>query len=260
MALYVVIGPPAAGKSTYCQQHARPGDVIVDYDRIAHALSLAPDDDGKSMHEHAGTVKAVAKAARQAAIDKAMSLAAECNVYVIHSTPAESTLARYRARGAEIVTVDPGYEIVMQRAKHERPWWMQPVIRRWYEQRGQLPEQQRTRTTTEKGLGWAHQKQREKLLRAHQDGTPCWWCGMPMYRDRTRNPDHDPASTDPASGSLAADHEHARANGGDHAGRLLHGRCNKQRGKGDRDHERPALGDRPAPDTPRPNGTNALAW
>lgn len=121
-----------------------------------------------------------------------------------------------------------------------------------------LYEQQRGRTTTERGLGWAHQQQRERLLRAHRDGTPCWWCGEPMYRDRTRNPDHDPSSSDPASGSLAADHSRARADGGDRADRLLHGRCNKQRGTGDRDHTRPALGTRQH--GPRPNGTNALPW
>lgn len=97
------------------------------------------------------------------------------------------------------------------------------------------------KTTTDRGLGWTHQKQREQLLRAHVDGTPCWWCDRPMYRDRTRNWDYDPTSTDAASGSLAADHSQARAHGGTHADRLLHGRCNKQRQDGSRDHLRPAI-------------------
>lgn len=62
-----------------------------------------------------------------------------------------------------------------------------------------------------------------------------------MYRNRTRNPDYDPNSNDRASGSLAGDHTHTRAAGGTTTDRLLHGRCNKERGDGTRDHLRPAL-------------------
>lgn len=75
-----------------------------------------------------------------------------------------------------------------------------------------------------------------------------------MYRDHTRNWDYEPGSRDPGNGRLAADHTHARANGGTLADRLLHGKCNKQRGKGDRDHMRPAI------QPPKPTGRNALDW
>ncbi|GAB4582611.1 AAA family ATPase [Nocardia sp. IFM 10818] len=130
MALYVVIGPPAAGKSTWCRAHATPRDVIIDYDRLASALTAA-DETG---HDHTPAVKAVTKAARKAAIDTALRHTREIDVYLIHSTPSPTLLATYRAHGARIVTIDPGREIVMERAKRERPWWMQPVIKRWYEQ------------------------------------------------------------------------------------------------------------------------------
>jgi hypothetical protein len=69
-----------------------------------------------------------------------------------------------------------------------------------------------------------------------------------MYRDRTRNPDFNPYASrsdgkpDNTSGVLAGDHTNARANSdGSQADRLLHGRCNSQRGDGSHDHERPAL-------------------
>ncbi|MFE3196251.1 hypothetical protein ACFXHA_45150 [Nocardia sp. NPDC059240] len=88
------------------------------------------------------------------------------------------------------------------------------------------------RTTTQRGLGWHHQQQREALLARHRDGARCWWCGEPMYRDAVRNLDGE---------SLAADHSHARAHGGTRADRLLHGLCNKSRGDGSRDDRRPAL-------------------
>ncbi|QDP44204.1 HNH endonuclease [Gordonia phage JuJu] len=113
------------------------------------------------------------------------------------------------------------------------------------------------KTTTQKHLGWSHQQNARHLKAQHVDGTPCWWCGRPMWRDRTRNYDYNPHSTDPASGSLAADHSHPRAHGGRKADRLLHGQCNKERGAGNHDHQRPALtGTQP---NPAPNNLGPLA-
>lgn len=87
-------------------------------------------------------------------------------------------------------------------------------------------------TTTGRGLGWKHQKQRESLLRTHQHGASCWWCSRPMYRATAMNFD---------GRVLAADHTDARSLGGDKADRLLHSTCNEQRQDGSRDHLRPAL-------------------
>lgn len=92
----------------------------------------------------------------------------------------------------------------------------------------------------------AHRRRARRLHANHVDGTPCWWCGLPMFKDRTKNPDYDPEAMrsdgkpDLTSGVLHADHPDGKDNGGV-ADRLLHGLCNKQRGDGSRDHERPAL-------------------
>lgn len=112
------------------------------------------------------------------------------------------------------------------------------------------------RTTSQAGLGWQHQKQRTRLLGAHRDGAPCWWCGRPMWKDHTRNWDYDPTATYPSNGRLAADHTHARTHGGTIADRLLHEVCNKERGDGSRDHLRPAT----HTPTPKPTTRNALDW
>ncbi|WP_239010511.1 MULTISPECIES: hypothetical protein [Rhodococcus] len=87
-------------------------------------------------------------------------------------------------------------------------------------------------TTTERGLGWKHRQQRDRLLRNHVDGSPCWWCNQPLHRDPTRNWD---------GRSLHADHSIARSRGGTIADRLIHDTCNKSRGDGSRDHLRPAI-------------------
>lgn len=96
-----------------------------------------------------------------------------------------------------------------------------------------------------RGYDTAHNVQAVRLRTSHIDGSPCWWCGLPMFRDRTKNPDYDPNATrsdgkpDTTSGVLAADHPDGKQRGP--ATRLLHGICNKRRGDGSRDHERPAL-------------------
>lgn len=106
------------------------------------------------------------------------------------------------------------------------------------------------RTTTERNLGHKHQQQRNRLFRNHTDGTKCWWCGRKMYRDKTLNFDQLP---------LAADHSIPRSRGGTLADRLLHGRCNSERGDGSRDDQRPALTGKTI-DNDRGLGPLAMAW
>ena len=64
-----------------------------------------------------------------------------------------------------------------------------------------------------------------------------------MYRDPTRNYDYNPNSTNPANGVLHADHSGMSRAEAIRRGlpiplpdRLLHGRCNIQRGEGTNDH------------------------
>lgn len=96
-----------------------------------------------------------------------------------------------------------------------------------------MPARRATRkTTTEKGLGWEHQQQRQRLLRRLIDGDLCWWCSKPLFREAARNWDHR---------SLAADHSIPRALGGNRSDRLLHGTCNSQRQDGRYDDVRPTV-------------------
>lgn len=74
-------------------------------------------------------------------------------------------------------------------------------------------------STTDRGYGHQHQVNREALLYRHKDGTPCDWCGRPMYRDKSKNFD---------GAALEADHIDADKN--HRARRLLHKRCNGQKG------------------------------
>lgn len=126
MTLYLVIGPPASGKTTWVSQQAKQGDIVIDYDAIAAALTPG---DGHDQPQH---VKSVTKAARQAAIDTALRFATDTDVYVIHSMPSPSLLERYRRHGAQVVTIDPGQDVVLTRCKQQRPWRMTQAAKEWY--------------------------------------------------------------------------------------------------------------------------------
>jgi len=73
----------------------------------------------------------------------------------------------------------------------------------------------RTPTTTERGLGWEHQKRRKAAVAAFVPGTPCAYCGEPMWNVR----------------QLDLDHVLPRAAGGARGPvRLVHRACNRAEG------------------------------
>ncbi|WP_018119407.1 AAA family ATPase [Corynebacterium mastitidis] len=248
MTLYVITGPPAAGKTTYVTEHAKCGDIRIDYDAIANLLAGQAADN----HSHSTVVKAITKAARQTAIDTALRYSDRKDVWIIDTTPSATALDTYRKHNAEIITIDPGRDTVMHRIKTQRPKGMLTVAARWYEQhdkekaaapawqtkhKGKRKPRQRPTTeaapanktaltTTQRGLGYAHQQQRKRTLAQLIDGEPCWWCGRPMHKDQ----------------ALHADHSTSRAHGGRYADRMLHAVCNMQRRDGSNDERRPALG------------------
>ena len=128
--LHLVTGPPASGKSTWVKQHAKHGDITIDYDAIASVLTPP----GHDPHDPPQHVKAVTKAARQAAIDTALTMSRDHDVYVIHSMPSPTLIARYQAHGAKVHTIDPGRNVVLARCKAERPWRMAQAAKLWYDQ------------------------------------------------------------------------------------------------------------------------------
>lgn len=131
--LHLITGPPAAGKTTWMHQHAKPGDITIDYDALATALTPGSSD----LQHTPRHIQTVIKAARQAAIDTAITMAHQHDVYVIHAMPSPALLARYQDAGARIITIDPGRDIVLARCKAERPWQMTQAAKQWYDRHAQ---------------------------------------------------------------------------------------------------------------------------
>lgn len=144
--LYVITGPPTAGKSSWIQAHAKPRDLVIDLDRIALSLAGPGADD----HDHDEVLLKVAHKARFAAINEAVLHRDQRDVYLIHTMPSSKARARYRRLDARIVTVDPGRDVVMQRVKALREPGMERVATRWYTQHARSPQhrvrEQRSRT------------------------------------------------------------------------------------------------------------------
>lgn len=127
--IHVVMGPPAAGKTTLVLERARQGDIIIDLDALAAALTPIPADSSHTYPEH---VWNVAIGARTTAIDRAIRTAARCHVWIIHAIPHPNQLAEYRALRYDLIVVDPGREVVEQRARTMRPRRMWPAVAKWY--------------------------------------------------------------------------------------------------------------------------------
>lgn len=135
MGLIIVTGPPAAGKSTWVASTAKAGDIVIDYDRLALALT-GPDADP---HRHPRILRDVTFRARSAAIDEALKHAGDVDVYIIHSLPSDRARERYSDHDATYVEIDPGRDVVMTRIKAMRSRAMTTVAERWYASRGHVP-------------------------------------------------------------------------------------------------------------------------
>lgn len=129
--LTVVTGPPCGGKSTYIRTNSQPGDIIIDLDRIALALA----HDTTEHHNYGQAVRHVAMAARRGAVQAALNVAHQVNVWIIDTNPTRQSWSMYRQAHAVIVKQDPGIDVVMARAAAERPAWVMQFIEDYYARR-----------------------------------------------------------------------------------------------------------------------------
>lgn len=126
--IVVVTGPPCGGKSTYIKDRAKSGDVIIDMDRIA--LALTTDD--TASHSYSSEVRWIAMQARKAAVKEALYQFASRRgptAWIIHTDPTADERSQYRLRNAQIVEINPGKDVCLERLK-SRPEVNQPIARK----------------------------------------------------------------------------------------------------------------------------------
>lgn len=96
----VVCGPPCAGKTSYVNAHAEPGDLVVDFDALAQALG------SPSPWDHPPAIAAAAHAAYRAVLRELPELVDEGNVWVVQARMTPGSRYGWQRRGARIVELD----------------------------------------------------------------------------------------------------------------------------------------------------------
>lgn len=123
--IVLVMGPPCAGKSTFVRDHAASDELVIDYDVIAVALG-SPDH-----HSHPDSFRPAVVRARGAVLTMVRrgELPKVRRVWIVSSDPFAAK--KYMHHRVELL--DPGIDVVLERAARERPGVWADLIRRWYE-------------------------------------------------------------------------------------------------------------------------------
>jgi hypothetical protein len=114
--LTVITGPPCSGKSTYAREHAKPGDIIIDFDLLAQALG-SPVGYG-----HPPQIAYVAAKAREGAIREAICQHRKgCVVWIVDTYPAPERRRQYAIAGAKVISCTASKDELHRRAEEHRP-------------------------------------------------------------------------------------------------------------------------------------------
>ena len=124
----LITGHICSGKSTWVREHAVAGDVVIDLDRIAIAISA----ECTTHHEYSDTVRELARSVRWSLVNAAARLHLHSgggwDLWIVHAYPSETDVANYRRVGAIVKEMRAEPEVLMQRAALERPERMQKVL------------------------------------------------------------------------------------------------------------------------------------
>ena len=126
--LYVITGAPCSGKSTWVRKRAKPGDMVIDLDRIALAITA----EATPHHEYPPHIRKAAVMLRKQAVAQAMIYAKSGNSFIIHAKPNQRARAAYKKAQANIIELTEPLKVLLERAAAERPAWVAGMIRAWY--------------------------------------------------------------------------------------------------------------------------------
>lgn len=126
--IYVVIGPPCSGKSTYVQEHRKTGDIVVDFDKLCQALG------SNEKHAAPEAIKQVAFSARGAVILDVCTNNYDADSWIIHTKPTEKQMKLYEKAEAEYIYMDTDMETCLERCEtDDRPPGTAEIIKQYFE-------------------------------------------------------------------------------------------------------------------------------
>lgn len=130
----LIIGAPCAGKTTYARQNRKAGDPLIDFDRLVEATGGTAHAQGQD------DIRRVAEAMRKAGQGRSFADDISADVWAIHTRPSNGALADMAERGIQIICLDPGKDICLERAEKEaRSKSSIEAIKAWYENPPVLP-------------------------------------------------------------------------------------------------------------------------
>lgn len=121
----VITGHICSGKSTHVTANARRGDIVIDCDRIASAIST---DDTPS-HQYTETANELARLARRTIVEAALTAHrrasygrpdAPFDVWIVHAYPDENATRMYRRFDAVFTCIEADAATLLERASRER--------------------------------------------------------------------------------------------------------------------------------------------
>lgn len=123
----LVCGPPAAGKTSWAESRAGPGDQVIDLDEICRSLG------SRSTHDHPQHIKRMAKQLRRSLEDQAAG--GDGQTFVVRSLPNPADReAVARRLGARVVMLAVPADEAIDRARADgRPEWTDQAIRDWWD-------------------------------------------------------------------------------------------------------------------------------
>lgn len=129
--IHMVVGAPASGKTTYVADHARPGDITLDFDALARCLGAT------ASHDFDPWVNRVAAGAWNGAYRAAARLGVPVEVWCIktdwYDSHGRDILDEWLALRYDVIVCDPGLETCIWRleAQHRSEAAKQKA-RDWY--------------------------------------------------------------------------------------------------------------------------------
>jgi len=136
----LIVGPPCGGKTTFAQELARPGDLVIDRDLIARRLGSPRG------HMHDPRIARRAEQKMRTELDR-IPRVGDINVFVIRCLPRAADRERLaRQLGATVRLVEPGLDECLRRATRDgRPPGTHAAVRQWYARAAETPTPRATR-------------------------------------------------------------------------------------------------------------------